>query len=203
MDQRLLIFAKCPVPGKVKTRLVTALGIEGATQLYTRLFARTLDLGLRLIDADLEVWLDPAVQAPGCPELLARYAVDAHSQCDGDLGRRMHQALESALRVAKKAVLIGTDCPDMNTQVLDQAFAALDHADVVLGPAFDGGYVLIGARKIDPLLFDDIPWGSDRVMAETRARLDRLGWVWQELAPLQDIDDPEDLGHPFIQSILH
>ena len=139
MDKRLLIFARCPVPGKVKTRLIASLGITEATQLYSRLLEHSLEQGLRLSDVDLELWLDPAAQAPGCSELLARYPIDAHSQCDGDLGRRMHRALDRALLEAKKAVLIGTDCPDMNTQVLDQAFAALDHADVVLGPAFDGG----------------------------------------------------------------
>lgn len=202
LHNRLLIFARCPVPGRVKTRLIPALGIEKTTRLYIHLLAYTLDQAQRYASATPELWVDSPVQAPGCQELLNRYAIGAYTQANGDLGRRMQRALDCALMTARKAVLIGTDCPDLTTQVLDTAFAALDDSDAVVGPAIDGGYALLGMRKTDSRLFDAIPWGSEQVMAKTRERLGQLGWTWQELPPVQDIDEPKDLTHPFVQSAL-
>jgi hypothetical protein len=105
----------------------------------------------------------------------------------------MHRALARALRGAERAVLIGADCPALTPAYLREAIAALEGADVVLGPARDGGYVLVGARRVAPALFDGIAWGSSRVLDEQRACLRALGWRWSELATLWDVDRPEDL----------
>lgn len=108
---------------------------------------------------------------------------------------RMQGALTDALRRAPAAVLIGSDCPGYSAAYLCSAFTALATHDAVLGPAHDGGYVLIGLRRIDPSLFAAIPWGTGDVLAHTRTRLAALGWHWHELATQHDIDRPEDLLH--------
>jgi uncharacterized protein len=111
----------------------------------------------------------------------------------GDLGVRMAEALGEALTRRGRAVLIGSDCPGYHHAYLTAAFAALDGHGAVLGPAVDGGYVLIGLRRVALDLFAGIPWGTDTVLVRTRAALVRLGWTWAELPALRDIDRPEDL----------
>ena len=107
----------------------------------------------------------------------------------------MRLAFATALRRADKVVLIGSDCPGYDTSYLRMAFDALDRYDAVIGPAHDGGYVLIGLTRIDRQLFEDIPWSTPRVLEKTHGRLQALGWRWTELATLRDLDQPEDLVH--------
>lgn len=105
----------------------------------------------------------------------------------------MCRALSGALEGASRAVLIGTDCPGLSAALLEEALEALNHRDAVLGPALDGGYVLIGLRIAAPTLFQGIPWGTDQVLEMSRVRLRALGWCWHELEPLRDLDRPNDL----------
>ena len=117
----------------------------------------------------------------------------ALAQQGGDLGARMYAALSNALQRHRSAVLIGSDCPEFDPGYLEAAFAALEQQDAVLGPAVDGGYLLIGLRAAPALLFEDIAWGTPQVLQITRDRLRQLGWRWAELPPRHDIDEPGDL----------
>ena len=127
--------------------------------------------------------------------LAARWPLDLHIQVGQDLGARLAHAARSALTRAAAVILVGADCPELSPDYLGAALAALEQQDAVLGPALDGGYVLLGLRAVDDTLFERMPWGSDRVAALTGQRLDALGWRWSSLACLRDIDRPEDLVH--------
>lgn len=190
----LVVFAREPLPGRVKSRLIPALGAEGAVRLYRYLLDLALEVAIGVSGVGLELWCEGAVgEGSHCAELAHRHGLSLHRQPEGDLGRRMETALAQALRHGPCAVLIGSDCPQYTLAYLASAFAALDDAEVVLGPAADGGYVLIGLRRGAPELFRGIPWGTDRVLEATRAALRRLGWTWTELPTLRDLDRPEDL----------
>jgi uncharacterized protein len=190
----LICFAREPVAGQVKTRLIRALGPEGATRLYRSLLGVALEAAAAVPGVHRELWCAGAPPRGGvCAELASCYDLRLRHQPEGDLGRRMEAALREALTRGEPAVLIGSDCPEYSRDYLASAFAALESADVVLGPAADGGYVLIGARRLDAKLFAGIPWGSDQVLSRTRAALDSLRWGWAELPTLRDLDRPGDL----------
>lgn len=190
---RIIVFAKAPEPGAVKTRLIPALGAEGAAQVSARLITRTLDLLRDCALAPCELHVSPDIGHPFFRSLAD--APPLRPQRGADLGARMQAALAAALTQADFAVLIGTDCPALDCAYLQQACAALARGrDAVLGPAEDGGYVLIGARRSAPALFAGVEWGSARVLAQTRARCGSLGWDCQELPTLWDLDRPEDLA---------
>lgn len=193
-DARLLVFAKAPVPGQVKTRLMPALGAEGCARLQHRLVAHTLEKAVSARLCPVELWCTDTAD-PMLSACAGQYGVTVRQQGDGDLGARMYRALSGALRHARCAVLIGTDCPVAPATDLVAAFAALEGGrDAVLGPVEDGGYWLVGGRRIDRQLFDAMPWGTERVLALTRTRLRRLNWSWTELPERWDIDRPEDLA---------
>ena len=194
---RLLVFAKDPVPGQVKTRLAAAIGADAAAALYRELAERTLATAAAAraagIVASVELWCDSVVERPAFAAWRARYGVTLHAQHGADLGARMHHALCTALADGRPALLIGTDCPALDTAYLARAADALARHDVVFGPAADGGYVLVGlARDVDA--FSDVPWSTGGVMAATRARMSALGASVTELAPLWDVDTPADLA---------
>jgi rSAM/selenodomain-associated transferase 1 len=191
---RILVFAKAPVPGWVKTRLVPALGEAGAAQLYRQLVERTLDTALSAGLGAIELWCAPDTNDPYFAACAKRYGVRLRAQGQGDLGGRMARALKRTLATGTPGLLIGCDCPVLAPAYLREAAAALaGGSDAVFGPAEDGGYVLVGLARMPPAqLFEDISWGTALVMQETRARLGRLGWRWRELATLWDVDRPED-----------
>ena len=127
--------------------------------------------------------------------LVAGSDVDIQHQCGADLGQRMQQSAELALATASGVVIVGSDCPFIDADYLQRACTALQQGhDCVLGPADDGGYVLIGLRRVHQQLFSDIPWGTGAVLDITRQRLANLGWHHFELPTLADIDRPEDLS---------
>jgi uncharacterized protein len=191
----LLLFAREPVPGQVKTRLIPALGAEGAARLYQSLLEMALAAAAAVPGVHRELWCSGAPPTGGvCAELALSRGMELHHQPAGDLGTRMAGALTRALQGADRAVLIGSDCPGYHAGYLSAALDALIHHDAVLGPAADGGYVLIGLRRYAPGLFAKMTWGTGRVLAQTRAVLDRLSWTWAELPTLTDLDRPEDLA---------
>jgi rSAM/selenodomain-associated transferase 1 len=190
----LVQFARSPLAGSVKTRMIPALTPEQACELHCELLAWTCHhlLAAQLGPVELQVAGDldhPVLQR--CRDAGLRRILP---QAGAGLGERMFHALDSGLQHFERVLLVGSDCPWIDGEYLRAASAALDHASVVLGPALDGGYVLIGARRIDAEVFREIPWGSDVVYARTVARLEKLGWEWAALPALQDIDRPQDLA---------
>lgn len=195
---RLLVFAKAPVPGGCKTRLIPALGPEGAARLAEALLIGTLD---RIANADLasvELWCAPDIDHPAFQALAGRHKLQLQTQRGADLGERMQAATAAALATTERVLLIGADCPDLDAAYLQQALAALSQRPAVLGPANDGGYVLLGLRQaaapVLPALFAPMSWGSGQVAAITRERMRAAGLDWTELPSLADIDRPGDLA---------
>jgi rSAM/selenodomain-associated transferase 1 len=190
----LLVFARDPRPGRVKTRLVPALGPDLAVAVYRELLRDTLQTAAGSTAARLELWVDRPDPGSYLTEAAHTAGMQLHSQRGSDLGLRMHHALAHALARCGSAVLIGSDCPEFDPDYLDRAFDALRHRDAVIGPAADGGYVLIGLKRPQPALFRGIRWGGPQVLETTRARLRSLGLDWQELRTLHDLDEPGDLA---------
>ncbi len=189
----VIVFAKAPRPGAVKTRLVPLLGAGGAAALHAKLTRHTLDTVRAASLKNVELHCAPETDDPFFHDCQGHYGVTLRPQVDADLGMRMHSAFEQTLSMHTRALIVGIDCPVLTARHLQQADKALhDGADAVFAPCEDGGYALIGLTRTTPELFEDIAWGSDRVMAETRARLKQLGWNWRELETLWDVDRPED-----------
>ena len=194
-DCAVIVFAKAPRPGLAKTRLIPALGEDGAAHLAERLLECALAAAAQAGLGAIELCCTPDTGHPAFAALAARHRIALGLQGDGDLGARMNRALTGALRAHPRALLIGTDAPDLDAGFLRQAAAALQTHDAVFGPALDGGYTLVGLTRAAPALFEAMPWSSAGVMAETRARLRRLGLRHAELRTLADIDTPADLVH--------
>lgn len=188
----LAILAKAPAPGAVKTRLIPALGAEGAAALQARLVERTVEIACAAAIGPMTLWVTPAPPHAYFTALASRFPLGLAVQPDGDLGVRMLAACQAA---AGPAIVIGTDCPALTPSHLHEAADALRAgSDVVVIPAEDGGYVLIGSRQPQPPLFDGMTWGVETVMAETRRRVAQHGLRSRELPPLWDVDRPKDLA---------
>jgi rSAM/selenodomain-associated transferase 1 len=193
-DRRLLIFAKAPIPGQVKTRLQQQLGPMGCVKLHEQLTIKTLEMACSRRIAPVELWCTPDTTHPFFKHCRATFRIALKTQQGENLGSRLPNALIHTAKRGERTVIIGTDCPEMNNTYLESAFHALGNGyDLVLGPAKDGGYVLIGTKQAEPALFTGIHWGTDQVLAQTRAAAQRLRWSWTELPTLRDIDRPEDL----------
>ncbi|HEY0335846.1 MAG TPA: TIGR04282 family arsenosugar biosynthesis glycosyltransferase [Burkholderiales bacterium] len=189
----VIVFAKAPMPGAVKTRLIPVLGPEGAAALHGRLVERTVATASVAARDTVELHVAPEDDFLRC--CAARYNAALVPQCGLDLGDRMHHAFERALLRGRcsAVVLIGSDCPALTALHIRCAFEALhDGYDAVLGPAEDGGYVLLGLTRTDRRMFEGIAWGTSEVLDQTRARLRGLGWRWRELETLWDVDTPAD-----------
>jgi len=191
----LIVFAREPRGGRVKTRLASAIGAPAAAAVYARLLDRTLDLAehsrfgrcyLYCADSDERAYFDSRL-------VNRRWTV--RSQSGGDLGERMLRAFQDVLAEHSHAILIGSDIADCTAADLETAREILTHnADrAVLGPVVDGGYWLIGLRTADPSWFADIPWSTCAVAALTRAALMKSGLRVVELEPRFDIDEAGDL----------
>ena len=193
-NARLLIFAKAPVPGRAKTRLAGRLGTRGAAALYQKLLRRTLRLAYAARLCPIELWCAPDARHSFFVACRQDYGARLRRQCTGDLGRRMNHALNRTLANGHPAVLIGGDCASLGEVELRTAFGLLATGhEAVLGPAADGGYVLIGLNRPCPTLFQGIAWSTSTVLAATRWRLRRAGMNWAELPPGWDVDTPADL----------
>jgi len=192
-DRCLQVFAREPVQGRVKTRLIPALGAPVATAVYRRLLEHTL-LAAASANVDrIEIWLDREPESEAFRNRLAARGFAVHVQPDTDLGQRMLTALRDGLTRADQVVLVGSDCPSLDTAYIDQAFASLARHDAVIGPTVDGGYILIGMRHAEPSLFDEICWSTPQVLAQTCDRLRQLHLRWEALPDQRDIDEATDL----------
>jgi rSAM/selenodomain-associated transferase 1 len=191
---RIVVLARAPIPGHTKSRLVPRLGPWGAARLQARLIERTLRTARAARIGRIELHGAPRARMAFFVRNAHRFQAALHAQRGRDLGERMQRALARALRSARAALLIGTDCPVISARDLRRAARALlGGADAVLAPAEDGGYGLIGLRRADPRAFEDIAWGQETVYAATRARMDALGWRVRAQRGVWDLDRPEDL----------
>src|SRR5262245_46417110 len=187
---RLIIFVKAPQAGQVKTRLAAEIGADAACAAYARLVEELLQrlrklprVELRFTPDDtrhrIQAWL-----APGW---------EAQPQGSGDLGARLARAFDEAFAAgAQGVVIIGSDCPEVGAADIHAAWEGLQTSDVVLGPATDGGYWLIGLRTRQPILFADMPWSSSTVLAETLKQARKAGLKIRKLRELSDVDTAAD-----------
>jgi len=198
MKQRpaLVIFARAPLAGKTKTRLIPALGPSGAAELYEQFLLDTLSQAAGLPADVLVAAADPS-QAGAIQMAMARAGLEAPviGQSGRDLGERMANATGEALaRGAAGAVVIGSDSPSLPPERVASALSLLPERDVVLGPCLDGGYYLIGQRRLLPELFQGVEWGGRDVLAQTVRRARSIGASVALLEPWYDVDTPEDLA---------
>ena len=193
----IVLFARAPRPGKVKTRLIPVLGAEGACRLHENLLSRALQLLRACECCKTQLWLDEAGYSAG----FDIYDGPLFLQQGKDLGERMSAAFKTVLQSHTSMLLIGSDCPGLTLQYLQAALIHLESgSDLVLGPASDGGYVLIGLKRHYPALFENVDWGTENVLAQTLAIAARLQLQVAQLQTMTDIDRPEDLhvlGIPF------
>jgi hypothetical protein len=190
---RIVIFAKAPVAGLAKTRLIPALGAQGAARLAAALLDHAVAQALASAAGPVELCVTPAPHDPVWSGLMPRAPLSWSDQGDGDLGERMARAAQRALAAGSPVLLMGTDCPELTAGRIREAAASLLAADATLVPAFDGGYVLLGLNRFDASLFAGIAWSTATVAQATRARVEQLGWSLQTLPTLHDIDEPADL----------
>ena len=187
----IAVLARAPVAGFAKTRLAPALGADGAAKLQARLTARAVDTAKAAAIGPVTLWAAPDEGHPAFQLLATIVGTALARQPDGDLGDRMLAAMEAA---GGPVVVIGTDCPALTAHHLHIAADVLrGGVDVVVFPADDGGYGLIGSRQPQPALFTDMVWSTSGVMAATRRRLKQLGLSWREPLRLWDVDVPADL----------
>jgi uncharacterized protein len=195
---QLVVFARVPALGQVKTRLASVIGAPTALNVYRELLQHTLTTAARFRDQMPRTQLQLCICGDDRDFEMARLAqrldMTVSLQMDGDLGRRMAWALNQALQQGPPAVLIGVDVPSLHERHLGWAFNALASHDAVFLPVADGGYSLVGLRAEADTLFDDISWSSDQVMSQTRQKLRKLGLRWAEGDCLWDVDTAQDLA---------
>jgi len=190
---RIVVFAKAPLPGVAKTRLIPALGAQGAADLAQRMLAHTLAQAQAAGVGPVELCVSPNAAEPVWQELRPLHTGAWSDQGEGDLGARMARAARRAIDAGESVLLIGTDCPALDGVRLRQAAEALQQADACLIAAFDGGYVLLGLTRFDATIFSGMAWSSDSVARETLRRLAKLDWSVRSLPALHDVDEPGDL----------
>jgi rSAM/selenodomain-associated transferase 1 len=200
MEKRLLIFVKNEELGEAKTRLAASLGPKKALEIYQKLLAYTAQQTIGVADIKKEVW-------------YARYIAEKDVWQTGDfnkkvqrgegLGERMLYAFEQAYKEnpKQKVLIIGSDCAELTADIIRQAYTKLDDAEVVIGPAKDGGYYLLGMRQLCPQLFENIRWSSAQVFNQTLKRVQEMEASYAVLQELNDVDTLEDwkqVAHMFM-----
>jgi rSAM/selenodomain-associated transferase 1 len=188
---RIIIFAKAPVAGEVKTRLAPLLGLEGAAALARRLLHATCEEAQAVLEAEVELCTSPSPEDPSWSGLLPA-GIRVTAQGEGELGTRLARAAARTIDEGDRPILIGTDCPALGRARLSTACRMLGQYDAVLHPTEDGGYALLGLNAFSALLFTDIGWSGPEVASQTLARLDCLGWRCWTGEVLRDIDEPQD-----------
>ncbi len=193
-DCRLILFAKAPVPGQVKTRLIPAMGPKAAATLHEKLVFHSLKTAISAGVGPVDLWCAPSTEHPFFIHCVREFQVELHTQLDGDIGQRMAHAFSETLKISTDALLMGSDSPCLTCADLRKAKTVLQqNADAVISPAEDGGYILLGLHLYAPELFSGVAWGTKLVLEQTRTRFRRLGWRWHELPERWDVDRPEDV----------
>ncbi|RMG53889.1 MAG: glycosyltransferase, partial [Acidobacteria bacterium] len=196
MDEQIIVFTRYPEPGRTKTRLIPALGPDGAAELQRQMTEHMLRQ-VRELASRRRLAIEIRYEG-GRDGLMSQWLgadLSYRRQGEGDLGARLERAFDEAFQAGRhRVVIVGADCPGLTAALMAEAFDRLRQSDVVLGPARDGGYYLIGLRRPIPQLFEGISWGTARVLEETQEAIGRLGLSVQCLTMLDDVDRPEDLA---------
>lgn len=187
---KLIIFAKQPKLGKVKTRLASTIGDEKTLKIYFELLEVTKNV-TSVIDAEKIVYWDEL--RDGHPNEF-EFGYQNRIQTTGELGFKMENAFQNEFNLsARKIVIIGTDCPYLTKDIFEVAYSELDHVDFVVGPALDGGYYLLGMKEFSPFIFHSIPWSTKDVLSLTIESIRKNNKTFALLKELSDIDDINDL----------
>ena len=190
---RIVILAKAPLPGLAKTRLVPALGENGAADLAVRMLIHSVSEAVKSGIGSIELSVSPAVEASVWHDAEIPESVKLTEQIKGDLGQRMEHIARRVISNGESILMIGTDCPQITADVLIDAALALDTHDCCIIPVSDGGYALLGLNRHLPELFSDIPWSTGDVAFLTIQRIRQAGLSLAELPMLHDIDVADDL----------
>ena len=194
MKRCIQIFAKAPIPGKVKTRMQPELDSNQCADLAKKLLHHSCHMAKEYGDAEVQLWCAPDTTHSYFQELAKEFSLTLFVQKGEHLGQRMIHAMNLAFDSGFRPMLIGADCPFIDNQYLDTGFVCFEQHDVVLGPAIDGGYVLIGSRKILPKDgFDGIDWGTKNALRQTVQKISDRGLSYVLLGSLADIDRYQDL----------
>jgi hypothetical protein len=190
---RIVIFAKAALPGFAKTRLIPALGAQGAAELAQRMLAHALGRALAARVGPVELCVTPSPRESIWQSYPLPAAVQLTDQGEGDLGERMARAAQRVINGGESVLLVGTDCPTLDAVRLRQAAASLQTTDATLATAFDGGYVLLGLNRFHATLFSNMEWSTNQVGMETLRRMKNLNWTVSQQPSLHDIDEAADL----------
>ncbi|KXW56950.1 TIGR04282 family arsenosugar biosynthesis glycosyltransferase [Ferrovum sp. PN-J185] len=194
MKNKLIMFAKAPIRGFAKTRLIPHLGLDNTAYLAKNLILHNLNTlnscdfidSVELIVTSNNLFFDWS-------ELINNPKVRITQQCDGSLGDRLIHAAQQFYDNNTKLLIIGTDCIEIDKHILLDAFNTLDNFDTVICPAYDGGFTLLGLKKFDPHIFKNIMWSTEKVANQTMDNILELGYSLKQLKTLHDIDDISDL----------
>ncbi len=199
----LLVFTRAPVPGQTKTRLIPLLGTQGAAEFHETVLSETLADAKASMFETVEIWCEPDINHPFLQQCSLNFSCALTVQHGNNLGEKMHHATDVALVTNNFVVLIGSDCPAITTDILNQSYQHLTNGkDDVMGPTSDGGYYLIGLKKPEHGIFQDISWGEGNVAETTRQKFNLLGMDYAELEELSDIDTPDDYQRYISNAIL-
>lgn len=191
--EALIIFAKAPIPGQVKTRLQAHLSPEECRDLYASFIIETVKQAKKIIKADIFLFCHPDIEDLFFQKVSAGFGIRLIAQNGNDLGERMDNAIKDGLKMGyNKVVVIGSDSPDLPYEYVEDGFERLGSFDMVVGPCRDGGYYLIGGRRELPV-FNSIPWSSDKVFEMTLEKARKHGITFSVLKEWYDIDSWEDL----------
>lgn len=197
MKTKLIIFTRYPQAGRTKTRLIPALGPVGAADLQRGMTEEVVRTAL-LLARGISLANEIRFTGGSISEMKSWLGQNLHyrPQGSGDLGEKMSRAFaESFLDSYRRVMIIGADCPNISTEILAKAYKKLANHDLVLGPATDGGYYLIGLTAPQPRLFDNLPWGTGRVLPKTLTIAEKSALSFFLLKELSDVDRPEDLNN--------
>lgn len=194
MLNRIVIFARAPIAGAAKTRLIPALGADGAAALAHRMLLATAREAMTVMMAQVELCVTPAPGDPAWAGVLPDGEYRLADQGAGDLGARLARAAERVIAKGDRVLLIGADCPGLTGRRLASACWELETHDAVIHPTFDGGYALLGLNRTDSSLFEGIDWSTPAVARQTIGKVRDLGWRLHLGETLHDVDEPADLA---------
>lgn len=190
---RLLIFAKQPIPGQIKTRLQPDYSTEKSAEIAAFMIRATVELAISSWPGDVMLYASPDIEHPLFRQLARDFRLSLAPQAEGDLGAKMLSAIREGIAMGARTAIMGCDVPQCGWDVIDQANDWLARGKNVIGPTEDGGYYFIGLQQACPDLFGDIPWSSNQVLPMTLARSNKLGIEFELLTKLRDVDTANDL----------